>query len=401
MSNGYAIAAVTRTLRALLTGATGNVTMQPPDKARDDAAAQQLNLFLYNTPVAGAFRNSDPAGLRLGESGAPPLPLTLHYLITAYGADEANAHEVLGKAMRILHDHTLLSPQEIVDANRNEDASEVDKQIERLKITLLPLSIHDMSELWTGFATNYRPSAAYEVSAVLIDSTKTPRTPLPVLQPGPAAVTGGDATLTAALPPERASVATLGATVRVLGSNLAAVTGFELLHPRWPKPAKLQPVAVSDQECDVRLPTTAPAADAPLLSGFYQISAVTERPGLPRVVSNTVPIGLGPKITKTSPMANVSAGEVTVTVECRPPTADKQVVHMLLGSAIATPTQIVTPAGQEFSTVTAKFAQVVKGTYTVRLRVDRVDSDPVRYTSTPGAPPVPQFDPAVQVVVVP
>jgi hypothetical protein len=46
--------------------------------------------------------------------------------------------------------------------------------------------------------------------------------------------------------------------------------------------------------------------------------------------------------------------------------------------------------------VTVTFPAVSAGTYVVRLRVDGVDSDPVHYV---GSPPLPEFDPASQVVV--
>ncbi|PXX60824.1 uncharacterized protein DUF4255 [Nocardia tenerifensis] len=392
MSNGHAIAAVTRTLQTLLVAATPNVTMLPLDKARDGAASdEQLNLFLYNTPMSAAFRNSDPMGLRPGESGSPPLPLMLHYLITAYGADEASAHRVLGLAMSILHDHTLLGRQEIVDANHGEPVSDLDRQPERVRITPLTLSTHDMFELWSGFATSYRVSAAYEVSVVLIDSARTPRSPLPVLRRGAAAVAGGDAVLTAVLAPERAMIATVGASVRMLGSNLAAVSAVEFSHPRLSAPLVAAPEVAGDQERRVRVP-----ADAGAVCGFYQVRALTERVGVPRVASNSVPMGLGPTISVTSPLA-VPAGTVSVTLRCQPRIVAGQEVSVLLGSASAAPATVVTaPDAGDFSTVTATFPLVGPGTYTVRLRIDGADSDPVRYT---GSPAVPEFDPAVQVVV--
>ncbi|MFG1793087.1 DUF4255 domain-containing protein [Nocardia sp. NPDC049149] len=392
MSNGHAIAAVTRTLQTLLVAATPNVTMLPLDKARDGAAAdEQLNLFLYNAPMSAAFRNSDAVGLRPGESGSPPLPLTLHYLITTYGPDEASAHRVLGLAMSILHDHTLLGRQEIVDANHGEPVSELDRQPERLRITPLPLSNHDMFELWSGFATSYRVSAAYEVSVVLIDSRRNRRSPLPVLRRGPTAVAGGDAVLTAVLAPERAMITTIGAPARLIGSNLGAVSTVEFSHPRLSAPLVSAPETGGDQERRVRVPTGAGA-----VCGFYQVRALTERVGVPTVASNSVPMGLGPTIEVTSPLA-VPAGTVAVTVRCKPRIAEGQQVAVLLGSASAAPSTVVTPPDpDDFSTVTATFPLVGPGTYTVRLRIDGADSDPVRYR---GAPAVPEFDPAVQVVV--
>lgn len=397
MSNGLAIAAVTRTLQTLLVGATANVSMRPPDKAREGAAAEeQLNLFLYNTPVAAAFRNSDPTGLRSGESGIPPLPLALHYLITAYGPDEATAHGVLGKAMLILHDHTQLSPQDILDANQDADPSGVDSQVERVKITPLPLSPHDMFELWSGFATNYRISAAYEASVVLIDSTRERRTPLPVLQRAPAAITGGEPVADAVLPPDRATVATLGATVSIVGSKLLSVTAIKFKHPLWKKPQLLVPTTVADQECRIELPGLATAI-ATWPAGVYKVQAISDRHGVPRLDSEVVPMPLGPTITVTSPTTPVPEGEVDVIVECRPRIKPDQAVSMLLDSAEAVETTFTTPGDEdEPTTVTGKFTKVGEGTHTVRLRVDLVDSDSVRYT---GSPPIPEFDPAVQVVV--
>ena len=97
MSNALAIAAVTATLRNLLTqGVTADsdladaiVTMQPLDRARTNGStANQLNIFLYHVLPSAAWRNMDfPERVRPGESGHPPLGLNLYYLITAFGRD--------------------------------------------------------------------------------------------------------------------------------------------------------------------------------------------------------------------------------------------------------------------------------------------------------------------------
>ena len=75
MSNGLAIAAITRTLHSLLAAATPTVTMRPLDKARDGISADQLNIFLYATVLSAAWRNTDPVGVLPGEDGRPALPL--------------------------------------------------------------------------------------------------------------------------------------------------------------------------------------------------------------------------------------------------------------------------------------------------------------------------------------
>src|SRR5262249_21332193 len=57
-------------------------------------------------------------------------------------------------------------------------------QIERVRITPQPLSLDELSKLWMMFQTGYRISAGYQVSVVLIESTRPSRTPLPVLTRG-------------------------------------------------------------------------------------------------------------------------------------------------------------------------------------------------------------------------
>jgi len=137
MSNALAVTAVTRTLRKLLDDAVKapvpdnlpadvkptaeiQVTTLPPDKARDgNTAKNQVNLFLYHSVLNSGWRNMDvPRLIMPGETGQPPLPLNLFYLITAYGQDnnELISHFLLGRAMSVLHDHAVLGRNEISDA---------------------------------------------------------------------------------------------------------------------------------------------------------------------------------------------------------------------------------------------------------------------------------------------
>ena len=124
-----------------------------------------------------------PGKTKNGESGHPPLGLNLYYIITAYGQNnnEIIGHLLLGKAMTILHDHPVFSRQEIQVAFPD---SFLHEQIERVRITPQPISLDDISKLWTGFQTQYKLSVAYQVSVVLIESKRPTRTPLPVLTRG-------------------------------------------------------------------------------------------------------------------------------------------------------------------------------------------------------------------------
>ena len=129
MGNALAIAAVTAVLKDLLnnglidhnvTGAVGgNVTVSalPPDRvfAPGTQEGNQLNLFLYQVAPNIGWRNvglpsRDERGERLSN---PPLALDLHYLLTAYGAEDLHAELLLGYAMQLLHETPVLTRKSI------------------------------------------------------------------------------------------------------------------------------------------------------------------------------------------------------------------------------------------------------------------------------------------------
>ena len=182
MSDSLAIAAVTATLRNLLENGIKDtipditVSTRPPDKVAQNSDGNQLNIFLYQTRPNAAWRNMDmPRQIKPGETGFPPLALNLHYLMSAYGKDnDIDAHKILGLAALILHDHAELTREEIRNALEDNDLHE---QCERVRITPDDLSLDDLSKIWNTFQTQYRISAPYKVSVVLIESDRPRKTP--------------------------------------------------------------------------------------------------------------------------------------------------------------------------------------------------------------------------------
>ena len=181
MSNALAIAAVTATLRRVLdrglnVDVPGTlVRTRPPDQVRD-REANQVNLFLYQTTPNAAWRNIDLPGRSSTGSepaGPPPLALNLYYLVSAYGRDgddlDPISHRLLARAMAILHAHAVLDPAEIRSALPGND---LHAQAERVKITLQPLSLEELTKLSSAFQAPYRISVAYEVSVVLIGGVR-------------------------------------------------------------------------------------------------------------------------------------------------------------------------------------------------------------------------------------
>ena len=416
MSNSLAIGATTQTLRALLqSGATTDglsgvkITTQPPDKARGSGATgKQLNLFLYQTTINPAWRNAETPR----QQQPPALGLNLHYLVTAYGPDndDNEDHQLLGSALRTLHDHPVLSREEIKNALAS---SGLQDQLERLRITPQPLNIEELSKLWATFQTQYRISAAFEVALILIDSRRSSTAPLPVLargseDRGPIAFASGFPALTGLEFPLRQPAVRLNETFKLLGQNLGVQDlRVQLEHPRmkeWIAKdfVELEIVNQKDDQLEVRLKGVGIAASDLSLwwSGFYTVSVVTEAIPGHSVSSNALAFGLASSITLDKKVA--SAGTIDLEVKCSPRLRDGQRMVLLFGERQVTPQTFVNPADpSQPSTLKFKLETVTADDlpYRVRLRVDGVDSLPVRIVNNPPDPPRLEFDPEQQIKV--
>ncbi len=166
----------------------------PPEPETEEPI---VNLFLYRVSSNGALSNQRPPGRgERGTYGHPPLSLNLYYLLNTYGTttatgsdtlqDEILAHDLLGSAMRILNDYSILtSAIETANGQQVLDPDLIDAS-EAIKVTLDPLSLEDLSKVWTALSRPFRPSAAYEVSVIQIDSKLLGANVLPVGPIGPA-----------------------------------------------------------------------------------------------------------------------------------------------------------------------------------------------------------------------
>lgn len=408
MSNGSAIAAVTATLRQLLEkGLEMNITVLPLDLARAGEKKNQVNLFLYDTQVNAAWSNMDmPRQLKPGETGHPPLPLNLFYLLTAYSDDtnEVASHELLGQAMAILHDHPLLDASEIRSATEsNVPKSDLHEQIERVRITYQPLSLEEISKLWAALQTQYRTSAAYQVSVVLIESTRPAKTPLPVLTRGKddagvasqADVESPFPTLLEIEPPNGQSSARLGDVVTLKGQRLDAGTlDVVFSNPRLPDPG---PVAIqSNTASEIKVLLT----DDPekWVAGLYTVSVVFTNGDDVRV-TNELPLTVAPRITTALPLNVIRDGneDAEIDLTFSPRFQPGQRGALLIGDRAIPAEPLPTPPNPPDPTDTLKF--VVKkaplGTHFLRLRIDGVDSLLVQRPE--GQPPT--FDATQKVII--
>lgn len=425
MSSPLAIAAVTAALKDLLNDGLLNhdlssigsfsVTAQPPDRiSTGENEPNQLNLFLYQmTPNLG-WRNTglpsrDARGTRLTN---PPLALDLHYLLTAYGSQDLNAEILLGYAMQLLHETPVLSRQQLrvvlggaplVDGTilpspfGTLSAIDLADQIELIKIAPVFLSSEDLSKMWTAMQARYRPSMAYTVSVVLIQSTASTISAPPVLRRGaedrgPVAVAAPFPALSNVRPALSDLLPTfqLGDDLLLTGTNLDQPGAITVVfsNPRTASTLELPLTGTpSSNQASVHIPSIAEDADAmhEWSSGVYSVFLRIAKPSVPILSSNSVPAALSPRIT-VAPL-NAVPGDINLTVTCSPRLRPEQEAQTLLvfGSTTVAPASITTPGDPaQHTSLTFTVPAVAAGTYIVRLRVDGIDSLPVIASGSPA-----------------
>ncbi len=407
MSNHRAIAAVTATLRNLLTKSMVGVQIvaRSPDKVSVGGAAQ-LNIFLYLVSQNGSMRNMPiPQQVKPGETGYPPLALNLYYLITAYGPDvddeNVNSHQLLGQAMNVFHDHPLLGADEIQKAASNAGVdSDLHHQIERIRITPQPMTLEEMSKLWTTFQTNFRISTAYEVAVVLIESTRSAKTPLPVLKRGEKD-TGASAlgsmpplpTLESVRMPNGQLSAQLNDELTLKGFNLSGSNLKVLVQP--PHQTAERELTVVGTPTDEEIKAQIPNEPDNFPAGYYKLRVKVRKEGETFDRSSNIQLfSLAPAISAPAlPINNVPRvqGTATLSITPEPPVLPEQQAALLLDD--------LETAAETRKDKADPLVFVIKnapvGTFLARLRVDGVDSLLIDFTKTP-----PVFDPNQTVTIV-
>ena len=172
VSAATALGSVSRSLRSLLLDEmtivpATPVTLLAPDEAAGD---RRINLFLCQVREHPQLRNLDYQ-LRPRTAGtlvAPPLSLVLSYLMTAHTVSDpqtgnADAHAMLGEAMRVFHQHPV-----VPEASLEDDLAEAR---EELRIVQVPLDTEEISQVWGTFDRPFRLSVMYEVSVVQLDQS--------------------------------------------------------------------------------------------------------------------------------------------------------------------------------------------------------------------------------------
>lgn len=392
MSNALAISAVTAVLQYFLNSVCNapssplgsvSVSALAPDIVQSSLGSgtgvkPQLNLFMHQVTPNASWRNMELPSVAADGStrlGNPPLALDLHYLLTAYASEDTQAEGLLGFALQMLHENPVL-PRDQIDFALGRlpttnpfasvlAASGLGSQIEMIKITPATMGREEMAWIWTALKADYRPSFAFDVSVVLIQTPRTSSFPLPVLSRDMTVVPTSSAPSFAIVLPGTETAALPGDTVTVTGQFVSGTCRVVLTNQHLSTQVSVIPSTVTGASVSFGIPANTPA-------GFYNLSVIVSSAS-GAVLQNTkpLPLALAPTIASPSTATAVTTASGTlVTLSCNPRALPSQSISLAL-AGIAVPAQTF---ASSTTTLSFQFPTLASGPYLARLRVDGVDS---------------------------
>jgi hypothetical protein len=364
-------------------GPTPGITALPPDLIETGQSEQaQVNLFLYYVTLNPALRNLGlPSASSQGSSlSNPPLALDLHYMVTAYGASQFAPEILLAWAMKVFHDTPVVPPltiqtalTDLVQGQPSPSAeatlisgSTLAEQIEHIRITPVMLTTQEIYNLWTAFQAPYRPSAAMQVSVIVIQDTQPFTSALPVQSPPAVLALPMQPPVITSLSPV---MITAGQVLTITGSGLSStpptdtVVSFDSGAP--------VPATVKGSQVQVTLPSTLQAG-VRMVQVQRMVTFPTSAQPHQGFTSGPAPFQLVPVIQAPVP-ATAAGSSLTLTIS--PAVGSTQNVTVFIGGT-AIPVDEPPPGGAASSTtVTVTVpASLAAGTYPVRVAVDGAQS---------------------------
>ncbi len=382
------------------------VTGNPPDAVRSGNDVE-LSLYLFHVNQDRFQRNCPPPGMRIPEIPFQPLSLELSYLLSCYAGDDyVKEQQAMSIAMRCLHEHPIVRSTVVIEGVAIP---------EEFTLTMDVLSPDEMARIWQSTTVAMRLSAVYKVSVVFV----SPEAPSGPLAKHPTrVVVGADATRlpfaeTGQLTGTRRSVAyrkpsgdeasydlspataAPGQRFLVVGGGLDQPTSHRLylLAPggaetevtAWKaaNPAPPGSVLQTGSRITVDLPAAtgaAPAGTPP--PGVYQLRAGSDTAAGDAVTvrSNTTPLSIAARIDVgvTPPLLVQAGGVYQVDGTGFVPGSTEVILDTVpLAEASAAPAagEFQADAGGAFLTFVPR-AFLGTGRYSVRVRVNQVESDP-------------------------
>jgi hypothetical protein len=328
----------------------------------------------------------------------PKVALDLHYLLTFYGDDTTlEPQRLLGLTVSGIHAKPILTREQIgatlIDAaNAYLDGSDLAQEVELVKFTPMPLSLEELSKLWSVFfQTHYTLSIAYHATVVLLDGTKVPVNTLPARTRNYYTIPYYTIDVQGIANSDPSEAIQMDSVLSITGRGLQGENTKVRIAGQ-----DLTPTSASDKELIVSLadlPAGTQRAGVQGLQVVHQMLMGSElSPTLHRAVeSAVVPFVLRPNIDNDDDLDDnddiaVDATDpdtITLTIPVKPRVGKTQRVRVLLNQMTDTD-----PASFSYSvnlhdlvgddtdeiTLTIKKEDTPEGNYLVRLQVDGAES---------------------------
>lgn len=325
----------------------------------------------------------------------PRLAIDIDYAV-AFVGDAATymTERMAGLVLTDFHANPELTTTEIQDyltglaADHPLRNADLGDQLERVKLTVLPLSLEDLSRVWgLGNQSWYALTVAFHASVIILDADVQPTAGLPVLTTGIHVTPTVGPRITAIESSERSlAVAVLDATP----AESLVVRGHDLRSSStW--------LRIGGELVEV--PDSAFVADGielPLVPALSVPAGVTSVEVLHRValgsppdpwrvaaVSNSLPVTLLPTVSlPPSPVTTAATpGSIDVRLFVAPPPGPEQDVTLLLDRVAGSPPVHASSSLRRFDAGQLVFTlpRPAPGTYLVRLRIDGATT-----AATPG-----------------
>lgn len=396
--DALAIAAVTAVLKNLLEDAVtdlssllngkATVSALPPEQIRiRDEENPRINIFLYQVAFNQGWRNEglparDREGTRIHNS---PLALDLYYLLTIYGKKDFDDEILLGYAMQTLHEKPVLSrelirktlpsknPRDPEDPDPQKEilkklsVSGLADQIELIKIVPHQLNIEEVSKLWAAFQVNYRPSTAYKISVVLIESENQARSALPVLKRNVNALPNLEPQYPSLLevkPPLNQHAVRLGETLTLSGHHLKGKEVFARF--KNSRSSSMIELPALPEWTSTELKVKIPKEPENWKAGIYSIAGIFRSDEGQERMTNELPVSVAPQIESID-----VEDQWEITVTCSPKVWKDQKATLVIGDREIFAEKIET---DNTNKLVFKASDLPTGVQRVRLRVDGVES---------------------------
>lgn len=162
-------------LNGFFVAASMEVSLSTPEEMTN-RPVQGLSVWLYRLIRDEQRLNDPPVRVSPTELRPVPLPLRLHYLITAVTniatGDPGTEQLLIGKVLQAFHSHPVLRGADL----RGDFAG---TNVE-LKVRLETMNLEEITRVWEALEGSYQLSVSYEVSIVNIDPDLEPERVVPV-----------------------------------------------------------------------------------------------------------------------------------------------------------------------------------------------------------------------------